>query len=264
MLKLHRILASALVAALLVAGAVGSASAEEMTLDQLIAMNLDAKGGEEALRDVQSVRVTGTMTMGGGQMEAPFVWEWKAPHKLRMEFTVQGMTGVQAYNEGEGWLVMPFTGSSDPQTMPAEQVKIFEEQADFAGPFIDSEEKGYSLEYVGEDEVEGTPAYKVKVTNKHGDVTYVFLDQDYGLEIQSQSKRKVGEQEVEAVTAIGDYKEVGDLVMAHSYDAKVAGAPVPGQTITFGSVELNPDIPDSRFEMPEPEAAPMAAEGEGR
>jgi len=261
-MKIQRTLVYALLATFLVAGAAGTAAGEEMTLDKLIAMNLEAKGGEDALRAVKSVRVTGTMTMGG-QMEAPFSWEWKAPHKLRMEFTVQGMTGVQVYDGSEGWMVMPFTGSSEPQKMPSDQLKAYEDQADFAGPFIDTEEKGYELEYAGEEEVEGTPAYKVKVTNKHGDVTWVYLDKDYGLEIQSRSTRTMGEQEIEAVTAIGDYKEVGDLMLAHSYDAKIEGAQIPGQTITFGKVELNADVPDSRFVMPQSET-PAAAEGDGR
>jgi outer membrane lipoprotein-sorting protein len=262
-MKLRRFLVCALFLPLLAATVAAPAGADEMTLDKLIAMNLDAKGGEEALRDVKSVRVTGTMSMGGGQVEAPFTWEWKAPHKLRMEFTVQGMTGVQVYNEGEGWMVMPFTGSSEPQKMPTDQLNNYEDQADFAGPFVDTEEKGYTLEYGGEDEVDGTPVYKVKVTNRHGDVTWVYLDKDYGLEIESRSTRTINGQEIEATTSIGDYKEVGDLMLAHSYDAKLANAAVPGQTITFENVELNPDIPDSEFEMPAEEAAP-AAEGDGR
>ena len=39
----------------------------------------------------------GGMTMGQG-MEAPMSLEIKRPRSLRMEFTFQGMTGVQAYD----------------------------------------------------------------------------------------------------------------------------------------------------------------------
>jgi len=251
-------LSAAVAALILFAAAAPPAGAAEMTLEELIAMNLEAKGGEEALRAVESARVEGTMTMGGGQMEAPFTWTWKAPNKLRLEFTFQGMTGIQAFDGESGWMVMPFMGKTDPEAMPAEQVKEFEDQADFAGPFIDTEEKGYQLAYEGEEEVDGTPTHKIKVTNKHGDVTYVFLDQDYGLEIQSESKRTIRGQEIESVTAIGDYKEVGDLMMAHSYDAQVPG--MGGQTITFNSVEFNVDVPDSDFAMPAAEPAEAAEE----
>ena len=255
--SLHTV--SAAVAAFALLAAAAPAGAAEKTLDELVAMNLEAKGGEEALRAIESVRVTGTMSMNGGQMTAPFVWMWKAPDRLRLEFTLQGMTGVQAYDGADGWMVMPFMGKTEAEAMPAEQVKEFAEQADFDGPFIDSEEKGYVLAYLGEAEVDGTPAYKVQVTNKHGDVTFLYLDKDYGLEIQSESKRTMHGQEVESVTAIGDYKEVGGIMMAHSFDAKLKGMPIGGQTLTFDSVEFGVELPDSQFEMP---AAAPAAGGE--
>jgi outer membrane lipoprotein-sorting protein len=250
-------------AALLAAGLFVPAAAQEgeaaaPDLDSLIAMNLEAKGGEAALRDVETARITGTMTMGGGQMTAPFVWEWKAPDKLRLEFTLQGMTAVQAYDGDGGWMIMPFAGKTDPEKMPEEAAAQAEEQADFYGPFLDTEEKGYTLEYAGEEEVEGTAAYKVKVTNERGDVTWLYLDKDYGLEIQSVSQREVQGQQVEATTAIGDYKEVGGLMLAHSYDITTAGSHMANQTLTFESVELNPELSDDRFEMPAAPAAPEA------
>jgi outer membrane lipoprotein-sorting protein len=251
-----RTAAALLLASLVLVPAASAQEAAAADLASLIAMNLDAKGGEEALRGVESARITGTMSMGGGQMTAPFVWEWKAPDKLRVEFTIQGMTGIQAYDGETAWMIMPFMGKTDPEKMPEEQTVQFAEQADFHGPFLDTEAKGYTLEYAGEEEVEGTPAHKVKSTNEHGDVTWLYLDKEYGLEIQSVSEREIQGQQVEATTAIGDYKEVGGLMLAHSFDVALKGAPMGGQTLSFESVELNPELADDRFAMP---AAPAPA-----
>lgn len=257
--SLYTVTAALAVLMLLVAAA---PPAGAQTLDEIIAMNVEAKGGEEALKAVESVRVKGTMTMGGGQMEAPFTWMWKAPDNLRLEFTFQGMTGIQAYDGENGWMVMPFMGKTEPEAMPAEQVKVMEDQADFTGPFIDTEEKGYTLEYEGEEEVDGTPAFKIKSTNKSGDVTYYFLDKDYGLEIQTEATRDMRGQEVKSVTAIGDYKEVGGLMVAHSYDSEVPG--MGSQTLTFEAIEFNVDLADSQFEMPAAAAKEeMKGEGDG-
>jgi len=234
------------------------------TVDEIVAKNLAARGGEENLAGVESARVTGTMTVGPG-MEAPFLWEWKAPGKVRMEFTVGEMTGIQAFDGETAWLVMPFVGKTSPEPMGDDEREMIEDQADFAGPLVDSEAKGYSVALAGPAEVDGIPAWKLEVTDDDGDVTHLYLDRESGLEIQAEATRTLRGQEVETVTTIGDYRRVGDLVLAHSYDMKPKGAP-QGQTITFETVELGVELPDSRFAMPAPEeTAPdePAAEGHG-
>ena len=231
------------------------------TVEELIAKNLEAKGGRETLEQVQSARLTGKMTMGG--MEAPFVYEWKAPDKVRIEFTIQGMTGVQAYDGESGWLLMPFMGKTDAEKMAPEDAAQIKDDADFRGPLFDPETKGYTVVYLGEEDVEGTPTHKLELTKANGDVSHMYLDQEYFLEIKQDSKRTIRDQEVESETAIGDYKEVDGLMMAHSLDVTTSMAPGGGQTMTFETVELNPEIPDERFAMPAPAPAEEAEEGEG-
>src|SRR5205085_10862295 len=50
--------------------------------------------------------------------------------------------------------------------------------ADFAGVLVDSKAKGYTLDYLGTEDIDGTPAHNLRVTRPHGDVTYVYLDPD--------------------------------------------------------------------------------------
>lgn len=216
--------------------------------DEVVGKYLEARGGLDKIKAVDSARFSGRMSLGG-QMEAPFVWTWKRPNKLRVEFTVQGQTGIQAFDGEQGWSLMPFMGITDPQPMAADETDVFGEQADLDGQFIDSAKKGYVIEYVGEEEVEGTPAHKIKVTNKHGDVTHVYFDAEYFLEIKSEGKRTLRGQEIEFEATQGDYKEVDGLMFAHSIESKPKGAPA-GQTITFEKIELNVEVSDSDFAMP--------------
>lgn len=216
--------------------------------DEVIGKYLEARGGLDKIQAVQSARLTGTAS-AGGQEETPIAWTIKRPDKIRFEFIFQGQTGIQAYDGETGWSLMPFTGVTDPQPMSADEAAMFAEQADFDGPFVDSEAKGYVIEYIGEEEVEGTPAHKLKVTNKHGDVSYVFFDAAHFLEIKTEGKRTVRGQEFEFETTQGDYKEVDGLLFAHSIENRPKGAPV-GQVITIETIELNVDVPDSDFAMP--------------
>jgi hypothetical protein len=86
---------------------------------------------------------------------------------------------------------MPFQGKKDPEALPAEQAKIMDEQADFDGQLVDYKEKGSTIELVGKEPVEGTDAYKLKLTTKGGEVRYYFLDAEYFLEIRTEASRTI-------------------------------------------------------------------------
>ena len=103
------------------------------TVDEIIAKNIQARGGADKLKSVQSVKSTATMAMGPG-MEAPGVLIQKRDNLARLEFTIQGLTAVQAYDGKNAWQVMPFMGKKDPELMSADEAKEMEETADMDGP----------------------------------------------------------------------------------------------------------------------------------
>ena len=224
-----------------------SVTLHAQTVDEILDKNAAAKGGWEKLRALKSVRMSGKMQMAG--MEAPFVMVKSRPEQVRMEFTIQGMTGIQAYDGSTGWMVMPFMGKKDPEQMSGDMLKDLKDQADFDGPTVDYAKKGNKVELLGKEEIEGTPAYKLKLTTKAGDETIIFVDADSFLEIKMQAKRKIQGQEIEAETNLGNYQEFGGLLFPMSIEMKPKGAPA-GQTITIEKVELNPTVAGEYFAMP--------------
>lgn len=245
--------------ALAVASALLSLPAAAQTLDEVLAKNFAARGGKEKIQAVQSARITGKMLVGPG-MEAPVVMEWKAPNRVRVEFVVQGQTGVQAYDGTTAWMHMPFMGKAEPEQMPAEAARDMEQQADFAGPLFDYAAKGHQVELVGKADVEGTEAYQLRVTLKNGDVIHEYIDAESFLTIKTEGKSKRGDQEIETETAIANYREVDGLVLPHSMETKMKNAPagMPGQSITIDKYELGVEIDDGRFAMPAAAAKPAA------
>jgi outer membrane lipoprotein-sorting protein len=220
-------------------------------LGEVIAKHLEARGGVTAIRAVDTIRISGTLSMGS-EIAAPIKVVWKRPNKLRLEFMVGGITGVEAFDGESGWRLDPSAPSPAPQPIPAAETRLLEEQADFVdGPFIDSEKKGYTIEYIGMEDIGGSPAHKLKITDKRGEVSYVFLDGATFLEIRSEGKRIVQEEEVEYETAHRDYRRVDGLMFAFSVENRGKGQPV-GQTVTLETIELNGDVSDSEFVMPEP------------
>jgi len=223
------------------------------TVDEIIAKNVQARGGMDKIKSVQTIRSTATMTMGPG-MEAPGLMIQKRPDMARLEFTVQGLTAIQAYDGKDAWQIMPFTGKKDPETMSADDKKDLEENGDIDGPLVDYKSKGNKVELLGKEKLEGTDAYKLRVALKNGDVITMYLDADSFLEIKEELKRNVrgSEQEVEAV--MGDYKEVNGLMFPFATENGIKGSQQK-QKITISKIELNTPVDDAIFKMP---AAPPA------
>ena len=67
-------------------------AAAEVTLDEIIVKHIASKGGLEAIKAIDTLRITANMQMGPG-MEAPITMESRRPDSLRVEFEMQGMKG---------------------------------------------------------------------------------------------------------------------------------------------------------------------------
>ena len=182
--------------------------------------------------------------------EAPVVMEIKRPSSMRLDFTVQGMTGTQAYDGKVGWTLMPFQGSTTPQPMAGEELQMMAEQADIDGPLVDYKAKGNTVELLGKEPVEGADAYKLKVTLKNGVVRTMYIDAEHFLQVKEESKRTIRGTEIEGETILGDYKEVGGMMFPHSMDSGQKGNP-QRQKIVVDKIEVNVPIDDARFKMPE-------------
>lgn len=229
-----------------------------MTVDELIAKNVEARGGMEAMKAIGSALITGKMMMGGG-MEAPFEIRFKRPGKVRLEFQIQGMTGIQAYDGETGWAVMPFMGKTEPEVMADDQLKDIKDQSDFDGALVDYRDKGHEIEYLGIEEVEGTEAHKLKITKADGDVEYSFLDTEYYLEFRKEGEREMQGNMIKVTSAIGDYKEVAGVLIAHSVESEI-GDSGNTHTIAIEKIEVNVEIADEIFTMPTVEKKEAAEE----
>src|SRR6267154_541492 len=158
------------------------AVSKSQTADELIAKNIQARGGMEKMKAIKTLRMTGRFE-GGGGFTASVGQENERPNLIRQTFTLQGMTAVQAYDGTTGWQIQPFGGKKDPELMGENDLRDIQLDADFDAPLVDYKEKGNTVEYLGHDIVDGDDALRLKVTLKNGDIVYYYLDPDTYLEI---------------------------------------------------------------------------------
>ena len=237
------------IACALTASAVCAQNKPQLTVEELVAKNVAAKGGADALRALQSVRFTGKLLVNEGQIQLAYVETKKRPGAIRDEVTLQGMTAIQAYDGAQGWKVSPFQGRKDPEKMSADDTKSLMEDADIDGPLVDWKAKGSTVEYLGTEDVDGTQAHKLKVVRKNGDVTFVYLDPDAFLEIRKISQRVEQGAHVEVETDVGDYEKVAGVFLPFSVESGPKGAP-DKQKIVIDKAEPNISVDDTIFKFP--------------
>ena len=187
-----------------------NAQAASPTAQELVAQNLVARGGKDALGAITSLQETGRMRFGGGST----TMDWSALRSgraIRQEVTTQGLTAVSAYDGKDAWQTNPFGGRKEPDHMSADDAKGMIEEAPIEGILLSANAAGYPITYVGIQEFEGTSALRLRVDRPGGDVDLVDLDPDSFLEIRVVSRHTDHGAIVESETDYSDYEKVGGV-----------------------------------------------------
>ncbi|MEA2238142.1 MAG: hypothetical protein QOC81_2866 [Thermoanaerobaculia bacterium] len=218
------------------------------TADDVIAKYIKTVGGMDRINAVTSLRRTGKFT-GGGGFEAGVLEENARPNHVRQEFAIQGMTAITAYDGKAGWKIDPFEGKKDAESLSEEELKSIIEDSDLDGPLVNYAQKGNKVELMGTETVEGSEAYKIKVTTPAGDVRNYFIDSSTNVPIKVETRRMVRGAEREYETILGDYKDVNGWYLPFSVENGVKGNP-NRQKVTYSKIEANVPFAESMFARP--------------
>lgn len=221
------------------------------TAPDLLAKNLAAHGGAASLAAITTLTRSGKLLVNGGQLRLDYVQMQKRGGKVREEATLQGLTVVQAHNGSEGWQINPFQGRKDPERTPPDDSKGLVEDSTIGGALAGYVPGKAQLDYLGTEDVDGTPAHKLKLTKPDGDSTLVYLDPDYFLEIRTISQRSEHGVPIEIQTDYGDYEKVGGVYFPFSLVTGRKGSADTQKTI-FEKGEANQPIDDAKFDFPAP------------
>ncbi len=217
------------------------------TVDDIIARNLEARGGLEKIKAVKTIRTSGTLRQGG--FRAAFIQENQRPNKVREETIIQGMAATEAFDGKAGWRVSPFGGRKDPDLLSADDMKGLVEDADLDGQLVDYRNKDHRAELIGHESVEGTDCYKIKLTLNSSDVRYYYIDADSYLELKIETERKIRGTVKYSETLFGDYEKVNGIYYPFAFESGQKGNP-DRVKFTVDKVELNVQLGESRFTMP--------------
>jgi len=226
-------------------------TAAAQTAEEIVKKALEARGGVEKIKAVRSERVSGHVSFSQS-MEGTFVVELKRPLKMHVEITIEGQKIIRVYDgKSSGWMVNPFLETKEVQPLSPDDLKNISDESDFDGPLVDYKSKGNQIEFVSKESLDDKPVYRLKLTNKNGDVRFYFFDASSYLLLKWEGIRKSGEQELPWESFFSDFHEVQELKFPFRIDQGSPGTELK-QTLIAEKIELNPQIEDSRFTKPVP------------
>ena len=239
------------VAAIVAVAVLPARSAHALGVDEIVARAIAAQGGADKLHAIHSLRLTGTMHIGGEgfSLDAQIGTLYERG-RVRSEFTLQGLTAVDALeSDTEAWRFQPFQGRREAERVSADEVALMAEDAEFEGPLVDWQKKGYKVDYLGTEDVDGTEAHKLRVTRKSGNLDWIYLDPDTFLVIRTVQLAHVRGAERLSETDYGAYERVAGVWLPFSTETGPKGGPKTNR-VTIERAEVNVAVDAAAFRFP--------------
>ena len=213
------------------------------SVDELIAKNLEAKGGLAKLKSIQSIKQTASLKMQG--MDAVMTVYTKRPNRVRQEMKLGGQTVVNGFDGSIAWIINPVAmGSSRPMAVTGPQADMLREQGDFDGPLVDYKTKGYTLALVGAETLGERKVQHLRLVSQSQQVIHLYLDAATFLEVKRATEVEMLKLEQE----LSDFRTVDGVTIPFTIRMLTNG--VPQSEIRVQSVEFNLAMDDAIFRMP--------------
>lgn len=241
-MKVTKFFASAAVAVLL------SVSAFAQTVDEVVAKHIEAMGGIDKWKSIKGVEMNNSMSMQGMDISMKSV---VIPGKaMKSTVKVMGQEIITVINGETGWSIRPamMGGTGEAEDLPKDQLKMTRGQMDLGGLLVNYKEKGSTLELAGKEKMDGGDVYKLKLTDKAGEVTNIFVSASTYYILKTAGKRTINGQDIDTEVNYSNFKQVEGLTFPFTMET---ASPMGGQiTIETESIKLNPAIDEAIFQRP--------------
>lgn len=210
-------------------------SPAQNNVDTVVNKLIDVMGGREKLLAINTIRKTGNIEFSGQKI--PIIYYAVNKVAERTEFTFNGMTGYNILTKDSGYNFSPFAGQTSPENMTAEDVKLSQDDIDLQGVLIDYKSKGYTIELLENEDVDGVDAVQLKINIAPGKTLFYFIDPSNYYIIRIKNVTTSNGQQNTNTTDFYNFKKTKEGVLfAYTFD-----------NITYDSIELNVPIDPKLF-----------------
>jgi hypothetical protein len=218
--------------------------AQAQTADDIINKHYEATGGRDKWARVTALRCTGNYVMGPGMLAPVVRIEMSKPFVgLYSDFTWQGMTGKTVMRGDSGWTYQPFGGKRETDPMSPNDVRDSKTDSDPQDLLFNYKEKGYSVDYLGTEDMDGSDVHKLRLTTKEGDMLYYYIDAETYYILKIAKRVRLKDKEQKSFTTFSDFRRTDfGIVLPHAAQQVDENGAEQGGPITFAKIEVNPTI----------------------
>ena len=215
-------------------------SVKAQTADEVIDKYVTALGGKEKILSLKSVKKVGSLNVQG--MDVGLTITRVQGVGSRNDISVPGMgEGFQVVNPIKGWDFMPFMGQASPEEVSVDKLKSSFSLLDIQGSLVNYKEKGSQVEMSGKEKVENAECYKLKLTDKQGVISTLFIDSKSNYLIKSIITAKSSNGDINTELSFGDFKKTDEGYIFPFSEVMEKG------TIIFTSIETNKPVDEKIF-----------------
>lgn len=255
------LLAPALVLTITTAPAGGS----ELDVEEVLARHVEAKGGAQAWKGVESLRWTGSY--GAFGYASPFTLTRQRPARMRFDTANKdGDAWISAHDGEVTWTINPFLATPWAVEMNTVDAAVFAAETDFDGPLFDAAAKGHQVRLEGVVDFDGIDAYKIVLTRAGGGEEEWYLDKETFLEVARIAPASDFGRPIETGrTYFMDFRPVEGLMLPHRIEKEYS---TRFRSYDLATVEVNPPLEAESFQLPLSNAmaalAPLAGDWQVR
>ena len=225
--------------------------AHAQSVEEVLTHYYKNTGGLKAWRNLKTMVLQGVYPSPQGSYG--FTIYKKTPDKIKLVVNIGKHEIIpQAYDGTTAWTLNPMIGGDAPRQLPETVAHEVAANAEFQDAFINYQQKGHEVTYVGIEELDSVETYVLKLEkNKHNDkddlTEFHYFDAKSYLPILIKTTTLAGQ---ESLTYLSNYRKTdGRLIMPFAIENKIAGQTV--NKIIFEKIILNRKIKDAVFAFPE-------------
>ncbi|MEO8254788.1 MAG: hypothetical protein ABI554_10435 [Flavobacterium sp.] len=214
------------------------------TIDDIITQYIDAFGGTEKIRSIQSLKTVGTTRTQGQYIPTT---SWFLQNKgMRMDMLIQGKTNTTVVTADGGWTLFPMLRQKRPVDADQLTAKEGAEELDLTGDLFEYKLKDNKAELLGKVTTDGKDSYKIRLTRKSGTVVTYLIDVNTFLPHQRIINKNISGKTVEIIETFGNYKKnIDGYIYASTYHY----SPIDFD-LTYSTYEVNAPVGVTFFDKP--------------